>query len=49
MDNHWKAEIAIPFADLAIENIQKVITATSTRINFYRRDENLGRQRMSYA
>lgn len=48
-DDHWTVEIAIPFADLANENIQQVTTATEIRINFYRLDENQGMERMSYA
>jgi hypothetical protein len=49
IDDHWTVEIAIPFADLANENIQQVTTATEIRINFYRLDENQGMERMSYA
>ncbi len=48
-DDHWTVEIAIPFADLANENIKEVTTATEIRINFYRLDENQGMERMSYA
>ena len=48
-DNYWTVEIAIPFADLTNENIKEVTTATEIRINFYRLDENQGRERMSYA
>ncbi len=49
IDDHWTVEIAIPFADLANENIQQVTTATAIRINFYRLDENQGMERMAYA
>ena len=48
-DDHWTVEIAIPFADLANENIQQVTTATEIKINFYRLDENQGMEPMSYA
>jgi len=48
-DDYWTVEIAIPFADLANENIKQVTTATEIRINFYRLDENQGMERMSYA
>ena len=48
-DDNWTVEIAIPFADLANENIKDVTTATEIRINFYRLDENQGMERMSYA
>ena len=49
IDDYWTVEIAIPFEDLANENIKKVTTETEIRINFYRLDENQGRERMSYA
>lgn len=49
VDDYWTVEIAIPFADLANENVQQVTTATEIRINFYRLDENQGMERMSYA
>lgn len=48
-DDYWTVEIAIPFADLANENIKQVTTATEIRINFYRLDENQGMEPMSYA
>lgn len=48
-DDNWTVEIAIPFADLANENIKQVTTATEIRINFYRLDENQGMERISYA
>lgn len=48
-DDHWTVEIAIPFADLANENIKEITTETEIRINFYRLDENKGMKRMSYA
>lgn len=48
-DDYWTVEVAIPFADLANENIKKVTNATEIRINFYRLDENQGMERMSYA
>jgi hypothetical protein len=48
-DDNWTVEIAIPFTDLANENIKEVTTATEIRINFYRLDENQGMERMSYA
>lgn len=48
-DANWTVEIAVPFADLANENINQVTTATEIRINFYRLDENQGKERMSYA
>ena len=48
-DDHWTVEIAIPFADLANENIQQVTTAAEIRINFYRLDKNQGMEPMSYA
>lgn len=49
IDDHWTVEIAIPFADLANKNIEQVTTATEIRINFYRLDENQGKERMYYA
>lgn len=48
-DENWTVEIAVPFADLANENIKEVTTATEIRINFYRLDENQGKERMPYA
>lgn len=48
-DDNWTVEIAIPFADLANENIKQVTTATEIRVNFYRLDENQGMERISYA
>lgn len=48
-DDNWTVEIAIPFADLANENIKEITTATEIRINFYRLDENQGMERMFYA
>ncbi|WP_198440174.1 carbohydrate-binding family 9-like protein [Pareuzebyella sediminis] len=48
-DDHWTVEIAIPLADLGNENIPQVTTATEIRINFYRLDENQGKERMYYA
>jgi len=48
-DDNWTVEIAIPFADLANENIKQVTTATEIRVNFYRLDENQGMERTSYA
>lgn len=48
-DDYWTVEIAIPFADLANENIKEVTTATEIRINLYRLDENQGMEHMSYA
>lgn len=48
-DNNWTVEIALPFADLANENIQQVTAATEIKINFYRLDENQGMEPMSYA
>lgn len=48
-DDNWSVEIAIPFADLANENVKRVTTNTEIKINFFRLDENKGMKRMSYA
>lgn len=48
-DDHWTVEVAIPFADLVNENIKEITTETEIRINFYRLDENQGKERMYYA
>ena len=49
IDDQWTVEIAVPFADLANENISRITPATDIRINFYRLDENQGMERMAYA
>jgi hypothetical protein len=48
-DDKWTVEIALPFKDLANENIPRVNKETSLKINFYRLDKNRGMERMSYA
>jgi len=48
-DAGGRAEIAIPFRDLATERAPKITTATKFRINFYRLDKNRGMESSSQA
>jgi hypothetical protein len=49
IDKSWTVEIAIPFRDLANENIQKVGPDTRIKLNFYRLDKNRETAPLSYA
>jgi len=48
-DDQWTVEIAVPFTDLANENILQVDKQTNIKINFYRLDKNRDMESMSSA
>jgi hypothetical protein len=48
-DDSWTVEIAIPFKDLNTGRTAQVTAKTKIRINFYRLDQNQGKERGAYA